>query len=185
MAATKDFAHDEEIIDAVIDVLEAQLPATWRTGGDTLLRLQRIDFGDFETYQLPKGKEIEDLCPSIFVWADRSENATETYGGVGGKEGQVVPVRVLHFWRRDQCQDIATPANWVQPARAQAQRSKVISKALWNDRRVGLAGEDTLTTSDTGARVIEARPGVITYGNLKGGTIITVAIDFEVATRTH
>lgn len=182
MAATTDWVHDEAVVDAVIDRLEASLPATWTSGQNPHLRLKRIEFGDLSSYELPPNTTIDDLCPSILVYADRSENRTEVYGGIGGKEGEVIPVRVTHFWHRSQCRDLNDLSKWIQPARSQAQRAKVVNKALWQTRTVGAP---TLTTDDTSAKVVVANPGGIMYGTDDTGDIITLSIDLTVATRTE
>jgi len=186
--AVRDFIHDEEIVDAVIAQLAAELPSSWTSGENPILRLKRLQFGDLRDYRLPAGEGWRIICPAILVRLDRSDSAPQ-YGGLGGKEGQVVPLRLLHVRTRDQCRDLDSPDKMVVPARARAQYAKAISKALFANRNLG---SPRLTTEDDSARVVEMRPRAIVYDAEKGDValaatqdLVGLAIDFEVVVRTQ
>ncbi len=186
--AVRDFVHDEQIVDAVIAQLAAELPSSWTSGENPILRLKRLQFGDLRDYRLPPGEGWRTLCPAILVRVNRSESAAP-YGGLGGKEGQVAPIRLLHVRTRDQCRDLGSPDKMLAPARARAQYAKAISKALFANRDLG---DPPLTTDDTSARVIELRPRAIVYeaeaGEVALATtydLVALAIDFEVVVRTQ
>jgi hypothetical protein len=186
--AVRDFIHDEQIIDAVIAQLNAELPSEWTSGEDPIWRLQRLDFGDLRDYRMAREMTWRDLCPAILIRVDRSERAAE-YGGLGGKEGQVVPLRLLHVRARGQCRDLENPEKLISPARARAQCAKAISKALFANRDLG---RPTLTTEDSSARVVELRPRAVVYEAEKGDValaatydLVAVAVDFDVVVRTQ
>ena len=188
MAATTDFIHDEEIVDAVTAQLAGSLPAAWTSGENPILRLRRLQFGDLRDYRIPTGEGWRSLCPAILVRLNRSEHAPQ-YGGLGGKEGQVIPLRLLHIRTRAQCRDLADPEVIISPARARAQYAKAISKALFANRKLG---NPALTTIDSLARVVELRPRAVVYeaeqGDvaLAGGQdLVAFAIDFDVVVRTQ
>ena len=188
MSAATDFVHDEEIVDAVIDQLASNLPVSWTGGDNPILRLKRLQFGDLRDYRFPPGEGWRDICPGILVRLNRSDDAAE-YGGLGGKQGQVVPLRLLHIRRRDQCRDISAQELLVSPARARAQYAKAVSKALFANRDLGYP---TLTTDDAEARVVELRPTAVIYEAEAGDValavsndLVMVAIDFEVVVRTQ
>ena len=157
--AVTDFVHDEEIGQAVVEHLDQHLPEEWTSGVNPVLRLRRAQFGDLRDQRLGPGQTWRDICPALLVRLNRSDSAPE-YGGLGGKEGQVVPLRVLHVRTRDQCPDPDNADMLLTPARARARYAKVISKALFANRDLG---NPTLTTEDTSARVVEVRPRAIVY----------------------
>lgn len=188
MSAATDFVHDEEIVDAVIAQLANYLPAQWTRGDNPFLRLKRLQFGDLREYRLSPGESYRDLCPAIMVRLNRSESAVQ-YGGLGGKEGQVVPLRLVHVRTREQCRSLSNLEHVIPPPRARAQCAKVISKALFANRDLG---NPTLTTDDTSARVVDVRPRAIIYDAQKGDVglaaredLVALAIDFEVVVRTQ
>jgi len=188
MSAATDFVHDEEVVDAVLSQLASNLPEAWTSSDNSILRLKRLQFGDLRDYRFPPGEGWRDICPGILVRLNRSDNAPE-YGGMGGKQGQVVPLRLLHVRRRDQCRDIGSQELLVSPARARAQYAKVISKALFANRNLGAP---TLTTDDAEARVVEMRPAAVIYeaeaGDVALATsndLVAIALDFEVVVRTQ
>jgi hypothetical protein len=188
MSATTDFVHDEEIVDAVLAQLEAKLPEDWAVDGNSILRLQSVQFGDLRDYRFSPGQGWPDVCPAILVRLDRSDRAPE-YGGLGGKEGQVVPLRLLHVRTRAQCPDPKNPELAMPPARARAHYAKIISKALFANRDLG---RPSLTTDDTSARVVELRPRAIVYegerADMEFAThhdLVAFAIDFDVVVRTQ
>jgi hypothetical protein len=188
MSATTDFVHDEEIVDAVIAQLKEHLPEAWAEGGNPISRLQCLQFGDLRDYRFSPGKGWQDICPAILVRLNRSDRAPE-YGGLGGKEGQVVPLRLLHVRTREQCPDPDDPQLTMPPARARAYYAKIISKALFANRDLG---RPSLTTDDTSARVVELRPKAIVYEGEKADMelaarhdLVAFGIDFEVVVRTQ
>lgn len=188
MSAATDFIHDEQIVDAVIAQLAANLPEPWTSGENPILRLRRLQFGDLRDYRFPPDESWRDICPGILVRLNRSESAPQ-YGGLGGKEGQIVPLRLLHLRTRQQCRDIAEQGVIVSPARARAQYAKAISRALFANRNLE---DPALTTDDSVARVVELRPRAVVYEAEKGdvalaGThdLVALAIDFEIIVRTQ
>lgn len=184
MTATSDFVHDEDVVDAVIAALQANLPAAWLDVENSLYGVKRVEFGDLEHWDRPPQVTIEDLCPYILVFANRTDDSTRIYGGLGGKEGWSVPVRVVHLWTKAQCRDETTPATAIQAARAQCQRAKVISKAIFATRTLA---SPTLTTTDATARVVECKPVNISYKlpELAGTEVIGLAVDLIVHTQTQ
>ncbi len=190
MAAATDFLHDEAVVDAVIAELTAHLPATWTDKSNTLWGLQRIEFGDLREYE-PTDEEYADwlasICPCLLVRCNRVEPA-DAWSGMGGKAGEAVPVRVLHAFTRAQCVDVTSLA-YIQPARARAQRAKIISTALWNDTTWHL-GSPTLTTADNLAKVVSVDRGPTIYEGAEDfaalvGEVFGLAIDLVVNTRTE
>ena len=188
MSATTDFVHDEEIVTAVLAQLNANLPAQWTSGGNPILRAKCAQFGDLRDEQLEAGQHWRDLCPAIYVRLNRSERTAERCG-LGGKEAQVVPLRLVHVRTREQCGDPDDPETLIPPARARPQYAKAISKALFANRDLG---NPTLTTDDASARVIELRPKAILYeedlGDVRFATrhgLVALGIDFEVIVRTQ
>jgi len=185
--AVSDFVHDEEIVEAVLAQLRANLPPEWTTDENTVLSLKWIEFGDLRDYRLGQGESYGDLCPLIYVRLNRSDAAPE-YGGLGGKEGQIVPLRLVHVRPREQWPEadgnLPTP-----PARIRARCAKIISKALFANRDLG---SPALTTDDSSARVVELRPKAIVYEAERGEVelaarhdLVAFAIDFEVVVRTQ
>jgi hypothetical protein len=188
MSATTDFVHDEEIVEAVIAQLKAHLPEPWVEGGNSILRVQCLQFGDLRDYRFPPGQAWRDICPAILVRLNRSDRAPE-YGGLGGKEGQVVPLRLLHVRTREQCPDPDNPQLLSSPAQARAHYAKTISKALFANRDLG---RPSLTTDDASARVVELRPRAIVYEGERADMelaarhdLVAFGIDFEVVVRTQ
>lgn len=192
MAATTDFVHDEDVVQAVITELERNLPAAWLDRENPLWGCKRIEFGDLSHWKRPAGVEPEDLCPYLLVYAHRTDDATAVYGGLGGKEGWSVPVRVVHLFRvEDQCYDETDLDMEIQPARAQCQRAKVLMKALFGapsgSNSYRTLNNPTLTTADTSARVIECKPVNVIYElpELANSPLAGIAIDLLVETRTQ
>jgi hypothetical protein len=187
MAAVTDFIHDEEIVEAVLYQLAAELPVEWTAGDSPLFRLRRLEFGDLREQRLEPGQTWRDICPGLLVRLNRSESAPE-YGGLGGKAGQVVPLRVLYFCGREQCQEPGT-GDAVAPARIRARHAKIISRALFAHRDLG---NPALTTQDGFARVVELRPKAVFYegdgGDIEAARklgLVALAIDCEVVVRTQ
>ena len=191
MAITYDFIHDEEVADAVIDQLEANLPAAWRSRANAVLGLRRIEFGSLNQYRFsgrPGDENIGDLLPSIWVRMG-SQDAPE-HSAIGGKEGQATLLTIVHVFGEEQCYDLTTPSRRVQVERAKAQRAKAISKALWyhaTDSKRRKLGDPTLTTDDTKAFVIDAHPGSVNYAPPEEAAlgVYAVALGIRVNTRTH
>jgi hypothetical protein len=188
MPPATDFVHDEEIVDAVLTQLAGNLPASWTSDDSPVFRLHRIQFGDLRDWRATTGQGWRRICPAVLVRLDRSERAPQ-YGGLGGKEGQIVPLRLLHIRTRDQCRDLTDPAIIISPARARAQYAKLISQALFANRDLG---NPALTTADSVARVVELRPRAIVYeaerGDVAlaaGSDLVAFAIDFDVLVRTQ
>ena len=188
MSAVTDFIHDEQIVDAVVAQLKNNLPSAWGEDGNPFLRLKRLQFGDLRDYRYPSGGGWSDVCPGILVRLNRSDSAPQ-YGGLGGKHGQVVPLRLLHVRRRDQCRDVNNLSLLISPARARAQYAKLVSKALFANRDLG---SPALTTTDASARVVELRPVAVVYEAEEGdvalarsNNLVAFAIDFEVVVRTQ
>ncbi len=199
MAAAADFIHDEELVDAVLDYLggdSGQLPAAWRTGEDAYLRLQALEFGDLRWLAAGLSAEgLRSLCPAIFVRLRRSVRKPQ-YAGLGGKEGIVHPLRLVHVrWydaadpTRNQCRDTADPTILLSPVRAQAHYAKIVNRALFASRDLG---NPALTTTDSSARVVESIFRRIVYEDprelprlkeLAGP--VAFAIDFDVIVRTQ
>jgi len=188
MSAATDFIHDEQIVDAVVSQLKDSLPTAWTEDGNPILRLERLQFGDLRDYRYPSGEGWSGICPGILVRLNRSDSAPQ-YGGLGGKHGQVVPLRLLHVRRRDQCRDVNNLKALISPARARAQYAKIVSKALFANRDLG---SPALTTTDASARVVELRPVAVVYEAEEGdvalarsNNLVAFAIDFEVVVRTQ
>jgi hypothetical protein len=188
MSATTDFVHDEEIVLAVIAQLHANLPPAWTGGDSPVLSMKCAQFGDLRDQPLEAGQRWRDLCPALYVRLNRSDRTAERCG-LGGKEAQVVPLRVVHVRTREQCTDPDDAETLIPPARARAQYAKVISKALFASRDLG---NPTLTTDDASARVIELRPKAILYeedlGDVRFATthgLVALGIDCEVIVRTQ
>ncbi|MBM3499402.1 MAG: hypothetical protein FJX74_12110 [Armatimonadetes bacterium] len=188
MSATTDFVHDEEIVLAVIAQLDANLPALWTSGSSPILRLGCCQFGDLRDEPLPAGKHWRDLCPAIYVRLNRSERTAERCG-LGGKEAQIVPLRLVHVRTREQCLPLDGARMPLPPARARPRYAKTISQALFSNRDLG---NPTLTTADASARVVELRPKAVLYeedlGDVHFATVhglVALGIDFEVLVRTQ
>jgi hypothetical protein len=184
MAATTDFVHDEAIVDAILLQLAAHLPSTWTSGQDPVWRLKRLEFGDLRDYRPTDEEPPHNLCPAVLVRMDRSEDHTPEAGGIGGKQAQGHPVRVVHLFACEQCRDAGTTATIISAARARAQRAKIINKALFADRDLG---NPALTTDDTHARVLECRPVGIFYDIAEdqiSPDLFALALDIHVFTRT-
>ena len=168
MAITYDFVHDEELADAILARLRANLPAVWRDRNNPVTGLKRIEFGDLLAWNFSgkRGDEgPDDLIPSIFVRFATNDEASQ-YSGVGGKEGRLTMYTVVHVFGPQQCYDLDAPHAPVQAERSKSQRAKAISKALWyhatNASRRRIGGAD-LTTDDTNAMTIQAIPGPVVY----------------------
>ena len=187
MTATTDFIHAEEIIDAIIVQLDANLPAAWTSGENSILRLRRLEFGDLSDYALSTEEKDEwpdSVCPSIFVDINRSADNPPS-GGIGGKQGVAVPIRVIYVFSREQSVDLADPEAWIQPSRARCQRAKVVNKALFTHRKLG---DLTMTTDDTNARVVDMQFVAVQYDQapaIDPQMYPSIAIDVEVITRTQ
>ncbi len=189
MAATTDFVHDEQIVQAVLAQLNAHLPPAWTGGDSPVLRTRCAQFGDLRDQPLEPGQRWRDLCPALYVRLNRSERTAERCG-LGGKEAQIVPLRLVHVRTREQCLNLdREDGALLPPAHARAQYAKVISKALFANRDLG---NPALTTDDTSARVIELRPRAILYeedlGDVRFATthgLVAFGIDFEVVVRTQ
>jgi len=186
--AATDFVHDEEIGLAVVAHLAQHLPDDWVKGENPILRSKHFRFGDLRDQRLEAGETWRDVCPALLVRLNRTDSARE-YGGLGGKEGQIVPLRVLHVRTREQCPDPGHKDGLLPPARARARYAKVISKALFANRDLG---NPTLTTDDTSARVVEVRPRAIVYESEKADMelaarygLVAFGIDIEVVVRTQ
>jgi hypothetical protein len=107
---------------------------------------------------------------------------------LGGKEAQVVPLRLVHIRTREQCPDPDDPDVFMPPARARPHYAKIVSRALFVNRDLG---NPTLTTDDASARVIELRPRSILYEGIldlewaSTHGLLAFALDFEVLVRTQ
>jgi hypothetical protein len=186
--AVTDFIHDEEIGQAVVEHLDQHLPEEWTSGTNPILRSKHFRFGDLRDQRLDPGQTWRDICPALLVRLNRSDSAPE-YGGLGGKEGQIVPLRILHVRTREQCPDPDNEDALLPPARARARYAKVISKALFANRDLS---NPTLTTSDTSARIVEVRPRAIVYESEKADMelaarygLVALGIDIDVVVRTQ
>jgi hypothetical protein len=191
--ATYDFVHDEQCVDALIDRLEANLPATWLDAENTIMGLQRIEFGTLRSWRYtgqPGDEGPHDLLPCILCRFSTNEERVE-YTTIGGKEGRWTSVTVVHLFGDPQCRDLTAPYRAIQAERAKAQRAKAISKAIWyhaTDSVRRRLGGPTLTTSDTSAMVVTVVPGAILYDlpeDRIGEGLYAVGLTLGIATHTE
>jgi len=199
MPAATDFVHDEELVDAILEHLGGAvgaLPASWRTGEDPYFRLRALEFGDLRWLGPSlSGEGLRALCPAVVLRLRRSVREPQ-YGALGGKEGIVHPLRLVHVrWydaadaTRNQCRDTSDPAVLLSPVRAQAHYAKIVNRALFARRDLG---NPALSTTDTSARVVESVFRQIVYEDpdelprlqAPAGPV-AFATDFDVIVRTQ
>jgi len=199
MPPATDFIHDEELVDAVLNHLGGEagtLPASWWAGEDPYFRLRALEFGDLRWLgESLNGQGLRSLCPAIFLRLRRSVREPQ-YGALGGKEGLVHPLRLVHVrWydaadtARNQCRDTDDPAILLSPVRTQAHYAKIVNRALFATRDLG---NPPLTTTDTSARVVESVFRQVVYEDpdelprlqAPAGPV-AFATDFDVIVRTQ
>jgi len=190
VSITVDIVHDEEVIDAVIDQLEANLPAAWLDPLNPIMGLTRIEFGSLRNWRF-NGRDGDespiDLCPCILCRAATSDENGE-FDAIGGKTAAAIQVAVVHLFSDDQSYDLTNTGRPIQPERAKAQRANVISEAIYthatdaNRRRLG---DPTISTTDTSAYIISVVPMGVDYRPEEdGGGIYAVAVNLRVNYRT-
>lgn len=171
MAITVDFIHDEQVVDAWLSQLEANITALdseWTDKLNPMVGLKRIEFGSVLAWR-PSGKdgdkEIDDLLPSI--WVRPLTNVERSDGhGIGGKWMRQTDIIMVYVFGEEQCYDLSGVHRPIQVDRAKAQRAEFLNKAIWRDATNAdklRLGQPTLTTDDTRALIITSMPGSILY----------------------
>ena len=157
-----DFVHTEQLVDAVLAVLAAHLPAGWlpSTAMSSEVALKVMDHGDYADY--PEAANLLDDCPAIII---RGLGLEPTDAGISGLLVTSERLRLVHVRMFDQCRD-ADGKLELNMTRARERYAKIIGQALFADpkRRLavvsdsGTRTEVSLTSTDAaGAQLVEHR----------------------------
>lgn len=143
----RDFVHTEAIGDAVIDILETNLPAEWFEAGNPEA-LRALSFGDMHEY-VGRGASIRDECPAILVKPLGIQPlATQGFGGMDTVERfRVIMVRTF-------AQTLDDNGDMITAARGRARYAKILNTALFHSERLG---SPELTTIDQSAAIKRIR----------------------------
>jgi|GEM_PF-5058479 hypothetical protein len=153
MAGVTDFIDPEGIVDTVLSELAAHLPAKWTDRSDLRWSLKALEFGDYRDFVLPPDPVTgepgtwRDYTPAILVTQGHAMGEAE-FSGEGGHQAVGEALSVVYLFGEDHCRDKTTDAR-IQPARARAQRAKIICRALFDDVQRRL-GSPILSCADTG-----------------------------------
>jgi len=157
-----DFVHTEQLVDAVLAVLTAHLPAGWlpSTATSSEVALKVLDHGDYADY--PEADSLLKDCPAIII---RGLGTEPTDAGIGGLLVSSERLRLVHVRMFEQCRDAEGKIE-LNMTRARERYAKIIGKAMFTDpkRRLAVIGgggvrtEVSLASTDTaGAQLGEHR----------------------------
>jgi len=191
VAAATDFLHDRAIAEALVTVIQANLPTKWLDPGDEHWGLKVLKVGRMQDYKLEDNESWTSQCPGVLV-RPRRENIMGF--ALGGVEQADHPMRIVHFFRRADCVDANNES--IEPVLAQADRAKTLCPCLLKTA-AGVPDFSltavTLTTTDASAAVLRgsSRVTLVSYEGdgveFPGGAgdYFSVVIDYTVQTVTE
>ncbi len=189
MPPAVDFLHDRAIMEALLAVLNVNLPAAWRDEEDHRFGLKTLKIGRMQDYDLTDEEKWRDFCPALLIRPLR--DAVRGFA-LGGPQEVDHPIRIVHLFHRENCVDSAGDS--IEPVLAQADRAKSLTPAILKDLS-GVADLSltaaTLTTTDTTASVLKGSSritGVSFEGEgveFPAGPYWSVVIDYNVVTVTE
>lgn len=143
----RDFIHSEEIGDAIVAILEANLPATWLEAGHPD-ELRVLAFGDMHEY-VARGASIRDECPAILVKPlGVTPFSVQGFGGMASVESfRIIMVRTF-------AQTTDSDGSLIAAARGRARYAKILNTALFHSERLG---NPALSTVDQAAAIRRIR----------------------------